>query len=443
MPATGVRLGWVRGGARAVSDRVRLELAMSLRDLYPGYFALVMATGILSVGTERLGMTLLSAGLLWVASLAYGVLCALSAARAWFFRQRFLQDLRDPQRMFTFFTFVAGSAVLGVRLLSAGHVAAAEALGALGAAAWWLLSYSTFGTLFLTNEKPLVAAINGGWLIVVVGTQSVAIIVCHLVGRLPGESAWTFGAYALWATGVLLYVVLLTLIVLRLGFHRLEAADLSPPYWINMGAVAISTVAAAALLSPAAGQPVLRPAVPALYAAMVALWSWGTWWIPLLVIMGVWKYGVRRVALVYEPTLWSLVFPLGMYTFATLEVSRVTGLRALAQFAAAFVWVALGAWLLVSCGWVGAVGRRTLAVFAGARPVGPRSGRARRAPAFESGGGSRAAAGRTVSTVATTAAGAVMPSAGARAPATDHAARDADSRASERNLKTLGRSRRV
>jgi tellurite resistance protein TehA-like permease len=332
-----------------------------VRELYPGYFAMVMATGILSVGTRRLGLPTLSSVLLWIAAAAYVALLLLSVARIWSFRDRLAEDLANPQRMFTFFTFVAGSAVLGVRLLAAGRVGPALVLALLAGLAWVVLSYVTFGTLFLTGTKPALEAVNGGWLIAVVGTQSVAILAANLADRLRPDTVLLLAAYALWGTGVLLYVVLISLIVLRLAFHRLRPADLSPPYWINMGATAISVVAAGALLGRAPNRPFLAEAAPFLYGTMILLWSWGTWWIPLLVLMGIWKYGVRGLPLAYEPALWSLVFPLGMYTVATLEVAQATGVAGLTRFAGGFVWVGLGAWLLVFCGWARSLGRAALA----------------------------------------------------------------------------------
>lgn len=42
------------------------------------------------------------------------------------------------------------------------------------------------------------------------------------------------------------------------------------------------------------------------------LWAWATWWIPLLVIFGVWRHLVHCQPLRYHPMYWSLVFPLGM-----------------------------------------------------------------------------------------------------------------------------------
>jgi tellurite resistance protein TehA-like permease len=54
---------------------------------------------------------------------------------------------------------------------------------------------------------------------------------------------------------------------------------------------------------------------PFIDGVSLMVWAWGTWWIPLLAMFGVWKHVVRRVPLAYTPMLWGLVFPLAMYVW--------------------------------------------------------------------------------------------------------------------------------
>jgi Voltage-dependent anion channel len=56
------------------------------------------------------------------------------------------------------------------------------------------------------------------------------------------------------------------------------------------------------------------------------------------------------VPLTYHPQYWSLVFPLGMFTAATFQLSRATGIEFLAAVPRAFVWVALVAWTITFLG---------------------------------------------------------------------------------------------
>src|SRR5262249_49791643 len=77
-----------------------------------------------------------------------------------------------------------------------------------------------------------------------------------------------------------------------------------------------------------------------------------TWWIPILVALGVWRHLRRHVPLTYEHGYWAAVFPLGMYTACTQNLIRVFGLPFLGPIPSVFVWVALAAWALTFTGLV-------------------------------------------------------------------------------------------
>jgi tellurite resistance protein TehA-like permease len=79
-------------------------------------------------------------------------------------------------------------------------------------------------------------------------------------------------------------------------------------------------------------------------------WAWATWWIPLLVLFGLWKHGACRVPVHYSPMLWSLVFPLGMFALASLRLSLAAGVPLLRTLSEAMVWIALAAWIATASG---------------------------------------------------------------------------------------------
>jgi tellurite resistance protein TehA-like permease len=321
---------------------------MAVRDLYPGYFALVMATGVCSTAMREVGQEVLSVALLVAAVVAFAVLCAALGWRIVRYPRRVLEDLGAADRAFAFFTIVAACNVLGVRLASDGHRVAAIGLAALGAAVWLALTYTIPVRLILgPRPRPVLAGVNGTWFIWVVGTQSIAVSAAVLDRPADGHARLTaLIAVLMWSVGVVLYLVVATLVLTRLLLLEVRPDDLTPPYWVTMGATAITVLGAAQILAmaPAPAVTVARPVVAGL---AVVLWAFGTWLIPLLVAFGVWRHGRHRVRLAYLPSFWSIVFPLGMYAVASMTLGTVAGLPIVEAIGRAWTVVAVAAWLLV------------------------------------------------------------------------------------------------
>jgi tellurite resistance protein TehA-like permease len=126
---------------------------------------------------------------------------------------------------------------------------------------------------------------------------------------------------------------------------------MSPPYWINMGAVAISTLAGTMLIANAEHAPFLRELLSFIKGLTLMFWATATWWIPMLVILGVWRHVYRRFPLRYDPLYWGAVFPLGMYAACTFRLARVFGLNFLEFVPRVFVFIALAAWGTAFVGW--------------------------------------------------------------------------------------------
>ncbi len=330
--------------------RAESRAATAVRDLHPGYFAFVMATGIISDGTFLLGPSWLSRTLLAAAAAGLVVLSAALTARLVFFRPNVAADIRAPDRVFGFFTITAGLDVLGVRLAVAGHPLATAILGALAAAVWLVLTYGVPASLLLTRaHDSVLGGVNGSWLLWIVATQSLSITAAILVPAWPSQTTLLAPVAAgLWCVGLLLYLMIVTLILLRWLTVPMTPATLGPPYWILMGATAISVLAGARDLALPADIPVIRATASFTEGFTFALWAFGTWWIPLLIILGLWRHVRRHWPLSYEPTLWSVVFPLGMYSVATLTFGKAAHLAFMEPLARFMLWVAVAAWALVA-----------------------------------------------------------------------------------------------
>ncbi len=318
-----------------------------------------MATGIISTGTFLLGPSWLSRALLAAASAGLVVLGAALVIRLALFRSSVAADIQAPDRVFGFFTIVAGIDVLGARLAAAGHPRVTAILAGLAAAVWLVLTYGVPASLLLTrNRDSVLGGVNGAWLLWVVGTQSLSVTASTLVPAWPSQSGLLApAAVGLWSVGLVLYLLLVSLILLRWLTVPMTPETLGPPYWILMGATAITVLAGARILGLPAALPVTRATAGFVEGFSFVLWAFGTWWIPLLIVLGLWRHVRRHWPLTYEPTLWSVVFPLGMYSVATLSFGKAARLAFMEPLARFMLWVAVAAWVLVAAAFVARLAR--------------------------------------------------------------------------------------
>jgi tellurite resistance protein TehA-like permease len=331
-----------------------------------------MATGIISTGTRLLGPSWLSVVMLVLASAGFAVLAVMLAARLVLYRPSVASDFRSPSRVFGFFAITAGLNVLGIRYALAGHPLVTAVLAAVAAAIWLVLTYSVPASLILAPAKDAVlASINGVWLLWAVATQSLAVAAATLVPAWPSQARLLAPfAAALWAIGLVLYLTLVTLILLRWLTVPVTPAALSPPYWILMGATAISVLAGARVIGLPKTIPVIAATAGFTSGFSFALWAFGTWWIPLLVVLGLWRHVRREWPLRYEPGLWAIVFPLGMYSVGTLTFGETARLGFMHPIARVMLWAGVAAWVVVAAAFVAGLGSARAAAWRNAGDAG-------------------------------------------------------------------------
>jgi tellurite resistance protein TehA-like permease len=332
------------------------------QGLFPGYFALVMATGVVSIACQLLAMPAIAHALVGINWIAYIVLWGLTLLRLWRFSGNVAADLSSHQRAPGFFTIVAGTCVLGTQsAIVADAPGVASALWYLGLVLWFLVMYAFFTAVTIRERKPsLATGINGAWLIAAVATQSLVVLRGTLgAASVPGPEI-QFLCLAMFMVGCMLYLAIIPLIFYRLTFVQLSTQDFSPPYWINMGAVAITTLAGSILLLRMDQWQLLQDFRPFLKGFTLFFWAAATWWIPFLIALMSWRYLVRRDRLRYEPQLWGMVFPLGMYTTGTFQLSRALDLPFLAAVPRLFIFIALAAWVATFTGFLAHLARAAL-----------------------------------------------------------------------------------
>lgn len=329
-------------------ERFADRLARAVESLTPGYFALVMASGIISVGMRLEGFDALSAVLLAVCVAAFVVLLSLTAWRFVAYRSAVNEDFMDPRRAFGLFTFVAGTNVLGVRLGMEGWYAATAVLLAVSGLAWLVLGYVVPWTAVLgRQERPVVVTANGTWFIWVVASQSVAVAAATIEPVFePMRRELALLAITSWSVGVFLYGAAGLLVSLRLMLYPFGPEELTPPYWVSMGALAI-TVLAGARIVEMADAPMVDVTRDLIAGLAVVFWAFATWLIPVLVAAGWWRHVSRKVPLRYEATLWSIIFPLGMYAVAGIYLGQADRLPVVGAIGRIELWVAFAAWLVV------------------------------------------------------------------------------------------------
>ncbi len=81
--------------------------------MHPAYFALVMATGIVSIAADLTGRRLVAVALFALNIFFYAWLWGLTIVRLARYRERVRADILDHGRSVGFFTTVAATCVLG------------------------------------------------------------------------------------------------------------------------------------------------------------------------------------------------------------------------------------------------------------------------------------------------------------------------------------------
>jgi tellurite resistance protein TehA-like permease len=320
-------------------------IASNVRTLFPGYFAMVMATGIIAVGASQQDLGWLADALFAVAAVTYAVLVLLLVGRTAMAPGPLAADITSHAKGFAFLTTVAATNVLGAASgVIHGWWGAAWVLWWASLILWAFFVYATLFAVVLKGPKPgLDHGINGTWFLLTVSTESIAVLGALLLPRHPSDGL-AFTLLAAFALGLVLYLIVMTMVFLRWTFTELDPREGDPPAWIAAGAVAITVLAGSNLLNASAASERIRAMAPFIEGIVVLAWATATFWFPLMVAIGVWRHVLNHVPLRYHPSYWALVFPLGMYGAATFRMRAALGLEVLEWLPKATLALALAAW---------------------------------------------------------------------------------------------------
>src|SRR6185437_14205953 len=207
-----------RNGAPEGRMALAENLLIRVRRLDPGCFALVMATGIVSVDASQHGLPRVALALFAFNLLAYVWLLALSLLRLARFRHEMVTDFTDPSRGAGFLTLAAATCVLGSQCVLVWPLPAlATVLAVAGALLWIALIYLFFAATITARFKPgFTRSINGGWLVAVVSTQALSALVTLVAASRADPDRLQFVALSLYMLGAALYLLIITLVVYRM-----------------------------------------------------------------------------------------------------------------------------------------------------------------------------------------------------------------------------------
>ncbi len=290
-----------------------------------------MATSIVSIAALAAGLRSVSDVLLVLALVAFVPLAALDVARA---RHpvTMLHRAAQPGRAFPAFGFVADAAVLGTRLAAGagtGHTLATLLL-IIGAIVWIVIA----GELARHPVRVVSMRPRAEWLLATVATEGLAILLAHVSRALHPL------AVVLWAFGGALYLLVMALLARRLARSPLRPHELTPDWWIVMGAPAIFALAAATLNRGGSASPI----------GLLGLLGWvvASGWIPVLAAAELWRGRTLRPR--FSPERWTMVFPLGMYSACGQLGGTALGLSWMGAVGRVWLAVALAAWGAIAAG---------------------------------------------------------------------------------------------
>ncbi|MEP9410663.1 MAG: tellurite resistance/C4-dicarboxylate transporter family protein [Candidatus Brocadia sp.] len=301
-------------------------LKIATYSLNTRWFTAVMATIMIAAISHMYGYKVITP-YFFSASLAilFSVV-VFKAVQTVLFSKEALEEMLNPGKTLYFFTIVGAVNFIGICFSRVFHLHTTATLCWYVAIGLWLaVSLFSFSILFLnrkSEDRKIDDILHGGWFFATVGTQSTAllgvIVAAHAIWHVLFIQVFSF---ALWSVGASLYLIFMSLIILRLVFYRFDNnTDLSP-YWMNAGAAAVTAITGTVLYQhiQAVGGPFVD-FLPFLKGISLLFWSFGLWWMPFLIILAMRKLIYSDGGLAFTVGYWEIVFAVGLYADSTVQM---------------------------------------------------------------------------------------------------------------------------
>lgn len=317
------------------------------------YFALVMATGIVSIGCETAGFHSIARALLYLNTLHYALCLILAIAKLITYPTVVWEDLIHSDKGPGYLTMVAGTSVLGVQYnaLTTLH-SMPNVLMFISISLYMVVIFSLIAGIAMSKDKCSPAqGLDGLWLLCTVSGCSIVVLGMSLRGTAPQLQMLMLTA--LWSASIMLYFIIIPLIFFKWLFSSVNRKDFSPSWWINMGALAIASLAGVKVLEND-HHDLFLAVTPSIITITFFLWAAAAWWLILLLTILVWRTVTRSLNLTYSPGNWSIVFPSGMFAVTTMNVMQYlkvdlpTEWVRVAMVGVLLLWLGFYLWMLAS-----------------------------------------------------------------------------------------------
>lgn len=318
-----------------------------MRDFAPGWFAVVMGTGILAIVTCNLGqywplLTPLGESLHWMNTVIFLLLAPMWIGRWLRFREDAVKTLMHPTQADFYPTFSIGMLVLAGqwRLFSPEYVGVALALWWLGAMLTFVFSFAVLFFMFEGDHVTL-DHITPAKFIPAVGLVVIPLSGSSLLQEMSGvarDFALTVNVIGL-GSGGMMYVALLGLTVYRTYLHKPVQGMLAPTAWIHLAPIGVIPVSLLNLLD----QLPYTAAREMTLVVMLLIWGFGVWWLIMSILLTI---AVLRVGqLPFTLSWWGFTFPLGAFVAEGLRLNQETG-------GSGFLGISVISWILLWALWL-------------------------------------------------------------------------------------------
>ena len=360
-----------QAAAAAPPQKLRMKLSKIILNFTPSWFSVNMGTGIISIllSTAPYQFT----GLKYIAIVFYVLNCILfltfltiTIARYIMFPSVFTKMLYHPaQSMFTGTFPMAIATIANATVLLVVPTHGRWAIN-LAWSLWWVEVFFTvltcFGVpfvMFRVHELQL-DKMTATWLLPIVP----AVVTAASGGLLSTVLEPTHGlitlifSYCLWGMGMGLSFLVIALYLHRLTIYKIPGSEVVVSAFLPLGplgqgtfgliemAVAGKKIFAetAFLESDASDNTILKVSV--IFGFM--MWGLGLWWLVHGITSVLSRYLKGNIP--FNMGFWGFVFPLGVFTSATIILGKVTHVHFFSYLSMVFIGLLVLLWLLIAYG---------------------------------------------------------------------------------------------